>query len=337
MDMLHLRYFVAVAEELNFTRAAARLHMATSPLSQRIKDLERELTTPLFVRTHHKVELTPAGEALLPAARDVIRQFEAIPGLVHTAARAHPRTAVIGIAPDVSTELRTRFLGTLAGRHPDLPVRLHPASTEPLVRSLLSGEIDMGFLHGPVTGPGIRTLDLETVPVAVVVGRGTGFDERTAVRLEELAHLPFASIGYDAAPEIYHRLDEVLNRVAVRKRIGLEGHNFAGLAHLVAAGQAFTLIALGSGTTGKAFTGEPVVTLGIEGSDLTLTTVAAWHQDRPEPGQMLAGLAATLTKGLPSPKAYPPPTPPPVPRTVPRDLTSTMLEVSGRWSWRRPR
>ncbi|MEV7937304.1 MULTISPECIES: LysR family transcriptional regulator [unclassified Kitasatospora] len=298
--MLHLRYFVAVAEELNFTRAAARLHMATSPLSQRIRDLERELATPLFVRTHHKVELTPAGETLLPAARDTIRRFDALPGLVRTAAGTTARTVVIGIAPDVSTELRTGFLNTVAARHPDLLLRLRPASTEPLVRSLLTGEIDMGFLHGPVTGPGIRTLDLETAPVAVVVGRGTGFDARTTVRLEELAHLPFASIGYDAAPEIYRRLDDALNRVAVRKRIRLEGDNFGGLAHLVAAGQAFTLIALGGGTTGKAFTGEPVVTLAIEGGDLTLTTVAAWHQDRPGPGEMLAELAAALAKGLPT-------------------------------------
>jgi DNA-binding transcriptional LysR family regulator len=73
--MLHLRYFVAVAEELNFTRAAERLHMATSPLSQRIRDLERELGAPLFLRNSRKVELTAAGERFLPAARDTIERF----------------------------------------------------------------------------------------------------------------------------------------------------------------------------------------------------------------------------------------------------------------------
>lgn len=68
VDLPHLRYFVAVAEERSFTRAAARLHMAGSPLSQRIKDLERELGTPLFIRAHHRIDLTDAGEALLPRA-----------------------------------------------------------------------------------------------------------------------------------------------------------------------------------------------------------------------------------------------------------------------------
>jgi DNA-binding transcriptional LysR family regulator len=77
--MLHLRYFVAVAEELNFTRAAERLHMATSPLSQRIRDLERELDTALFRRASRAVELTEAGERLLPAARETIGRFDALP------------------------------------------------------------------------------------------------------------------------------------------------------------------------------------------------------------------------------------------------------------------
>jgi DNA-binding transcriptional LysR family regulator len=72
--MLHLRYFVAVAEELNFSQAARRLHMAASPLSQRIKDLERELGHELFERTTHRVDLTPAGAALLPMARDILER-----------------------------------------------------------------------------------------------------------------------------------------------------------------------------------------------------------------------------------------------------------------------
>jgi len=79
MEMLHLRYFVAVAEELNFSAAARKLHMAASPLSQRIKDLEHELGQQLFDRSTHHVTLTGAGAALLPLARDVLEQVNAIP------------------------------------------------------------------------------------------------------------------------------------------------------------------------------------------------------------------------------------------------------------------
>jgi hypothetical protein len=78
VELLHLRYFVAVAEELNFSAAARKLHMAASPLSQRIKDLEHELGRRLFDRSTHHVELTEAGAALLPIARDVLDRVGSI-------------------------------------------------------------------------------------------------------------------------------------------------------------------------------------------------------------------------------------------------------------------
>lgn len=99
--MFHLRYFVAVAEELNFSAAARRLHMATSPLSQRIKDLERELDHRLFERDTHRVALTPAGEALLPIARDVLEQITSIPWRLHEAAAPGRSTLFVGIPSGV--------------------------------------------------------------------------------------------------------------------------------------------------------------------------------------------------------------------------------------------
>ncbi|MFF3518184.1 LysR family transcriptional regulator [Streptomyces sp. NPDC002573] len=85
--MFHLRYFVAVAEELIFSAAARRLHMATSPLSQRIRDLEKELGHRLFERDSHSVTLTSAGEALLPLAQGVLEQINAMPWRLQEAAR----------------------------------------------------------------------------------------------------------------------------------------------------------------------------------------------------------------------------------------------------------
>lgn len=98
VELFHLRYFVAVADELHFTRAAERLRMAASPLSRRIRDLERELGVELFVRTHHRVTLTPAGEALLPSARDLVERFGEIPSVVSRAANRR-RTVSVGGGP----------------------------------------------------------------------------------------------------------------------------------------------------------------------------------------------------------------------------------------------
>jgi DNA-binding transcriptional LysR family regulator len=297
--MSHLRYFVAVAEELNFTRAAARLHMATSPLSRRIKDLERELGAPLFHRSHHRVELTAAGEALLPLARDVVARFDAVPRRFRELVGPPRRAAVIGIAPDVPPALRDRLLAAAAERRPELDVRLHPASSEPLLRGLLEGALDMALVHGPVGGRGIRSVPVHAAPVRVVVGRGVGFDGRTEVRLDELAHLPFAFVGPDGAPELYRMIDELLNRAGVRKRTIVEGRNYGAVAQLVAVGQAFTLAGVGSGATAKAFTGEPVLMLTADGGLPALTTVAAWPTDRADPGRALAELAAEVARDLP--------------------------------------
>jgi DNA-binding transcriptional LysR family regulator len=295
VEMLHLRYFVAVAEELNFTRAAERLHMATSPLSQRVRDLERELGTPLLRRTSRKVELTEAGERLLPAAREVIGRFDGLPDLVRATVAGARRAARVGIAPDVSGELRTRLLGALAAAHPELDVRLRPASSEPLLRALRAGELDLALVHGPAGGRGLRTARLDTQPVGAVVGRGTGFDGRDSVRLEELAGLPYASIGHDAAPELYRRTDELLNSFGVRKRLVVEGHNLGGLAHVVTTGQAFALVGPGSGSTGKVFAGEPVVLLAVTDARLRITTEAVWVTDRAAADPVVTALADAVT------------------------------------------
>ena len=293
MEILHLRYFVAVAEERNFTRAAARLQMAASPLSQRIKDLEREIGAPLFVRGHHRIDLTAAGEALLPLATGIVDQFDAVPRQVRDAIGTASRSAVVGIAPDVSGEVRDTLLERLGAEHPDVVVRLWPASTEPLLQALVAGRLDLALVHGPVTARGVRSVRMETRPVGVALAEGLGFDDRTSVRLEELAHLPFASIGHDAAPGIYQRLDDTLDRLGVHKRISLVGDNFAGLAHLVATGQAFTMVSLGSGSTAKVFAGEPVRILPIDGTKATITTVAAWREDRAGNDRTVADLATT--------------------------------------------
>lgn len=289
--MSHLRYFVAVAEELNFTRAAERLRMATSPLSQRIKGLERELGVALFDRTSRRVSLTDAGERLLPGARDVIRRFDALAAL--TGPVPPVAVAVVGIAPDVSVALRTRFLDAVAATRPDLRVSLRPASTEPLLRALRAGEVDLAIVHGPVNG--MRQVHLQTQDVVAVIGAHTGFDGRTSVRLEELAGLPYASIGHDAAPELYRRTDELLHRHGIRKRLVVEGHNLAGIAHVVASGQAFALVSNGAGATGRAFTGEPVVFLDVEDARLRISTIAVWLPDRAEPSSATAALADVVT------------------------------------------
>ena len=125
MDLLrHLRYFVAVAEELHFGRAAARLHIAQSPLSQRIKALESALGVELLVRTTRRVELTPAGALLLEEARGVVERVERLESVVARIRTGDTGALRLGVSPDLPAgavaELAARVGGAAPGaaRHP---------------------------------------------------------------------------------------------------------------------------------------------------------------------------------------------------------------------------
>ncbi|WP_226359290.1 LysR family transcriptional regulator [Pseudonocardia sp. ICBG601] len=220
MELFHLRYFLAVADELNLTRAAARLHLAASPLSRRVRDLERELGAPLFTRSARGMALTAAGRALLPRARDIVARVEALPGAL-AAADGHP-VVVVGMAPDVTAAVRDGFLERLRAARPELAVRIRPGTSAELARAVARRELDLAFVHGAVDDPGLSARRVETRPAAVAVGHGRGFDDRTEVALEELADLPYVSIRYDAAPSVYRATGELLARHGVHRRIELD-------------------------------------------------------------------------------------------------------------------
>lgn len=272
MEIWHLRYFLAVAEEGTFAAAADRLHMAASPLSRRIRDLERELGTELFVRKHHRVEPTSAGAALIPRAADVLARFDAI------VAEPAGSTVTIGIAPDVSATARTAVLDAVAAVRPDAQVHLVPASTGPLLAQVRNGSLDLALTHGRVTDAGLGSHQIEVHSVYAVVAASASSAHRDEVSLSDLADLPFASISYDSAPDIYIALDKRLRRAGVHRRISVDGSNFAGVAQLVATGQAFTLA--GKETPiARLLQAEPVVFLDVaEGA--RLSTDAVWSRSR---------------------------------------------------------
>lgn len=275
-----MRYFVAVAEELSFSRAAEQLHMATSPLSRRIRDLERELGAPLFVREYHQVSLTDVGRRLLPSAIEVVEKFDALRAAAAGAVEPAARSATVGMAPEVSPHLRTKFLEFVNGTAPPVRIRHESASTAPLLRAVVKGEMDLAFVHGRVVDPDLVAVRVEDQRVAVVVGRGTGFDDRGSVRIHELSHLPYVSLRETAAPFVYRVTDELLTRHGVHGRVSVQSNNQSDLVPMVAAGQAFTICGVDFGATRKAFMDEPVVLLPFDDDHVRLVTYAVWREDR---------------------------------------------------------
>lgn len=167
VDFTRLRYFVAVAEELHFKRAADRLMITPPPLSKQIKLLERELGGPLFERDYHRVQLTPLGAELLGPARDILRRVE---DLKATAARitktAKPvRIGATAYAPsDFLARLETAVAGLPAATEFSLP-----GSAAEVTAKLVSGHLDIGLIHLPSSDKRLRHRVVATYPGAIAV------------------------------------------------------------------------------------------------------------------------------------------------------------------------
>jgi DNA-binding transcriptional LysR family regulator len=169
MDLRQLRYFVAVAEELHFSRAAARLNLAQSALSAQIRSLEDEVGGPLLVRSTRRVSLTPAGEALLSDARELLASAEVALRRARSLALGELgvlRIAALGPAPGgILAPVLDRF-GT---RHPRVRVEMRTLAFSELVEGLRTGRADVAFLYEPIDEPDLITTPLLTEPRVAVL------------------------------------------------------------------------------------------------------------------------------------------------------------------------
>ncbi len=164
VDLRRLRYFVAVAEELHFGRAAARLHISSPPLSQRIRELERELGLRLFERTSRRVALTPAGERLLVDARDVLRAVDRF-GTAAARLASVPTTWTVGYCHG-SEDGMMRTIRAFQAEHPDVVVRADGFTSLLILDALRAGRMAVGIMRGPVAEPGrVVSVPLARVPV----------------------------------------------------------------------------------------------------------------------------------------------------------------------------
>ncbi|MBI0293429.1 LysR family transcriptional regulator [Streptomyces sp. PRKS01-29] len=296
MDLLHLRYFVAVAEELNFSRAARRLHMATSPLSQRIKDLERELDQVLFERTTHRVELTPAGAALLPMAREVLDSVNSIPWRLSEAVRPCRTTELIGIPAGVHPDLRERVrlleetCGEAEGaRGAVFELRRWPGTSADLVTGVRDGRLALALARLPVADPALEVIEVmrERLGAAVPADR---FADRSSVTLEELKDLSYTATPYDALPAYFEEIDARLGHAGIKKRIRINTADYSGAAEVISTGIAFSMTMLSEKSPMHRYRLDNVTVLPVEDFQPSLVTGLLFRRDRAADGADLAGL-----------------------------------------------
>ena len=181
VELRQLRYFVTLAEELHFGRAAAREHIVQSALSQQLQRLERELGAPLLERTTHHVQLTAAGSAFLLEARQILAHVDRAAAAAHRAARSTP-TLRVGTV-DASYDSMPTILRQVQARFPDLEIHQVEAGVPEQYMLLVGGRLDIGIGRASLAPPEVASELFRLDPLGVLICQGHRFARRRAFRL----------------------------------------------------------------------------------------------------------------------------------------------------------
>ncbi|MDA3628726.1 LysR family transcriptional regulator [Saccharopolyspora sp. WRP15-2] len=281
MEMFHLRYFVAVAENLSFSKAARQLHMATSPLSQRVRDLERDLGSVLFERDSHHVQLTEAGAALLPIAKDVLGRFDDIPWRLRQATGPQRPEVYIGIPPGLHPSLRERLKSFEQRCADECDVKRWPGSSSDLLAGVQRGELAMALVHLPVHAEGIEVFEVMREPLGAVLP-ASEFGSRTSVSLHELVDHTYVSPAARMLPSYFDEVEVRLRAAGIHRRMALNTGDYGSTSEFVANGGAFTISMLDPESGMQKHRNENTVVLPFEDFDAAMATGLIWRQDRTE-------------------------------------------------------
>jgi DNA-binding transcriptional LysR family regulator len=191
VDLRRLRYFIAVAEELHFGRAAARLGMAQPPLTQQIQKLERELGCAVFVRTKRKTTLTDAGRLLLDEARTIAAEYERALHAVRRAGRGETGALTVGTPPSIMLGPLPAAIRQYRLAYPAVHVTLREASTSAIADALVAGTVDVGILREVDAVVSLSAELLFKEPIVAVLPKGDALARKTRLRLSDLAARPF--------------------------------------------------------------------------------------------------------------------------------------------------
>lgn len=242
MELRHLRYVVALAEELHFGRAAARLQMAQPPLSQQIRQLEQELGMRLFNRTQRSVSVTEAGAIFVEGARRTLEEADrtihrarlAYHGQIGTLRVGVLGTATLSVLPDIIRAYRTRY--------PNVELVLDELHTATSVTALQARTIDVGFARSPVHADGLIGEVVHNEGMVVALPEGHRLCGQQIVRLQQLAEEPFILWPRGESPVMYDEVIACCQRAGFSPRVVQQASRMETMTGLVAAGMGVTLV-----------------------------------------------------------------------------------------------
>lgn len=244
MELRHLRYFLAVAEERNFTRAAEKLGISQPPLSQQIQALEAEIGVRLFHRVRQGVELTEAGEAFLAKTSLFPDQVEDAKRAAQRAARGEVgRLRISFTASAIFNLLVPRLIRGYRHRFPEIRLFLEEDATARQIDMLRKGEIDVAFLRpGPQALEGLKLVRFEDEPMLLVVPSVHRLAGRAAASLAEVREEPFVVLPRGAESCLYAEVTRCCLECGFLPKPTQEGPHMTSVIHLVAAGMGVSVV-----------------------------------------------------------------------------------------------
>jgi DNA-binding transcriptional LysR family regulator len=235
IELRHLRYFAAVAEELSFTRAAARLNIAQPALSQQIRQLETRLGTTLFLRSP-RVALTPAGTAYLPASRRALTQVQQATSIAQRVGAGRQAVLHVGIASAAALSPFPLVVRRFMADHPEIEIRLREMHSADQLAALRSGALDVGVLREAVTDQSFVTLEILREPLVVLLPLRHRLARARTVVLARCADEAFVLFPRETAPTLHDQISTMCREAGFAPHVENEAHEWHTIAALVAAG-----------------------------------------------------------------------------------------------------
>lgn len=277
MELRHLRYFITVAQELNFTRAAERLHIAQPPLSQQIQALETELGLQLFDRKKRPLELTVAGQVFLEEACLVIAQVERAIALTQRANRGEIGRLTLGVNSAIANSLLPDILRTFRDRFPDVKLVLRELTSFQQIQDLGDRRIDVGFdsLPNPYKNEAELTfMPILEEPLVIALPENHPLAAQSKIPLEALADEPFILPSPELVP-FYTEIFDLCQQAGFSPKVVQEATWTIAVLSLVAGGVGVAI--LRANVQNLQRTG--VVYRPILGQNLTRQLAVVWRRD----------------------------------------------------------
>ncbi|SEB07959.1 LysR substrate-binding domain-containing protein [Variovorax sp. YR216] len=219
MDIKQLRYFVTVAEELSFSKAATKLHMSQPPLSQQIKALEEEMGVSLFFRNRREVRLTDAGKVFLRESRSLLDQFRIAVNAAIQAKEANVGTVRIGVVTSALFRVMPTFLTLIRNEFPSIDVRVSDLQSDEQVLAVGQGSLDIGIVHVRPERVNLARRQILSEPLSAVLPEGHPLARTPLLRMGDLADEPMVALSRPHAPTVFDAIIAACTRAGFSPNI----------------------------------------------------------------------------------------------------------------------